>query len=320
MRTFGLLLAGIIWSLANQVASFAAEDFPNTTIVKVRAYQPNGNVTRGSAVLLGAERLATNCHVTAISQELEVVHNGRVWRAEVEAQDSIHDLCILRAPGIAGANANLSKSVTVGQKVFAAGFFGGKQLAVTAGRVVALHDYDGAKVIQVSSPFDLGASGGGLFDEAGLLIGVLTFKARVGGAFHFALPAEWVSNLNRPGREHSAVASLAFWQQPPEKQPFFLRAMSLELNRKWDALAALGEQWSKQNPMNPRAWIALETAFRHLQRLDDAMLARAQAQRLGFIQARQEHPDADAAPLTSVITEAACVGQSVPVGLSSSDQ
>ena len=64
--------------------------------------------------------------------------------------------------------------------------------------------------------------------------------------------------------------------------------MSLELNQQWDALAALGEHWTKKSPMNPHAWTTLETAFRHLKRMDDAMLVRGQAQRLGFMQARRE--------------------------------
>ena len=290
MRIFSFLLAGIVWSLANQAASFAGEDFPKTTVVEVLAYRAHGEVTSGSAVLLSAERLVTNCHVTAVANTLEIVHNGRNWPAKVEAQDRIHDLCILSAPGITGAKAHLAKSVTVGLKVFAAGFFDANRLAVTEGHIVALHDYNGAQVIQVSAPFDLGASGGGLFDEDGRLIGVLTFKARKGGNFHFAVPTEWISDLNRADRENCVIPTLAFWQQPPDKQPVFVRAASLEAAQMWDALAALAEQWTKESPMNSRAWIALETAFRHLQRMDDALLARGQAQRLDFIKASQKKP------------------------------
>jgi serine protease Do len=255
--------------------------------VQVRAYSAHGNATSGSAVLLDAERLVTNCHVTANSRDLEVVRDGRVWRAAIEARDPVHDLCILSVPGIAGAKADFSNGAVVGQKVFAAGFLDGKQLAVSSGHIVALHEYNGAKVIQVSTPFDTGASGGGLFDEQGRLIGILTFKARVGGAYHFALPAEWVTRLHPPGREYRTADSLAFWQQPPAKQPFFLRALSLELNQQWDALAALGETWTRQSPTNPHAWTALETALRNLRRMDDAKWARGEALRLAFNQAVQ---------------------------------
>jgi serine protease Do len=294
--TLGLLLAGFIGSLANPAESFAGEGFPNTTVVKVQAYYPHGRVTRGSAVLLGAERLVTNCHVIATSQDVSAVHNGRAWRAEIEAQDAGRDVCILRAPGIAGTEAHTSKNVMVGQSVFAIGFFGGNPLTVTEGRIVALHDYDGAKVIQVSAPFDTGASGGGLFDKQGQLIGILTFKARVGGSFHFALPAEWAHELARSGSEPNAVARPAFWQQPPEKQPFFLRAMTLEMNQKWDALVALGEHWTQKSPLNPHAWTALETAFRHLKRMDEAMSVRGEAQRLGHIPVHRELVKVDSAP------------------------
>jgi hypothetical protein len=315
MRISGLLLAGLFWSLAHQAASFAGDDFTKATVVKVRAYQPHGKVATGSAVLLGAERLVTNCHVTASSQDLEVVHHGRSWRAEVAVQNPLLDLCILNAPGIGGATAKAAKRVSAGQKVFAAGFSGNKQLVVTAGHIVALHDHDGGQVIQVSSPFDPGASGGGLFDEDGRLIGILTFKARIGGAYHFALPADWVNALNRPGTPQGAAETLAFWQQPTEKQPFFLRAMSLEVNQKWQALAALAENWARTSPMNPRAWMTLETALRHLQRLDDALKARGEAQRLRIIQARQEFTDA-APSISPVISDADYAGHFVSAALS----
>lgn len=280
MKIIGLLVGGFIWSLAGQAASISGDDLSRTTVAKVRAYHSNGTVTLGSAVLLGGERLLTNCHVTAAAQSVQIVHNGRSWRAEAEAHDSIHDLCMLRAAGIAGAAAVATASLTIGQKVFAAGFPGGNQFAVTTGRIVALHDYDGAKVIQVSSPFDHGASGGGLFDEDGRLIGILTFKARAGGEFHFALPIVWVKDLDRPEPARSAEETLAFWQQSYEKQPYFLRAVSLEAGQKWDALATLAQQWTMDYPLNPTAWTALETAFRHLQRPDDAHFAFGGAQLL----------------------------------------
>lgn len=288
MRVIGLLVGGVIWALANQAASFSGEDLSKGVVAKVRAYHPNGTVTLGSAVLLGGERLVTNCHVTAAAQSMQIIHNGSSHRAEVEAQDLDHDLCILRAPGITGTAADAATGLTVGQKVFAAGFPAGNQFAVTAGRIVALHDYDGAKVIQVSSPFDYGASGGGLFDEDGRLIGVLTFKARAGGEFHFALPIAWAMNLDRPEPERSAERTLAFWQQSYEKQPYFLRAASLEAGQKWDALAALGERWTKDSPMNPTAWTALGTAFRHLQRPDEALLAFGEAKLLELNQEPQQ--------------------------------
>jgi serine protease Do len=309
VKIIGLLIAGFIWPLASQAASFSGENLSGTTVAKVRAFQSNGTVTLGSAVLLGGERLVTNCHVTAAAQSVQIIHNGRSWQAEAEAGDSIHDLCILRAAGISGAAAVAAASLTVGQKVFAAGFPGGNQFWVTTGRIVALHDYDGAKIIQVSSPFDHGASGGGLFDEDGRLIGILTFKARAGGEFHFALPIAWAKNLDRQEPGHSAEGNLAFWQQAYEKQPYFLRAVSLEASQKWDALAALAEQWTKDSPMNTTAWTALGTAFRHLQRPDEARLAFREAKLLEPPQEPQQTRHEGS--LTYISTEVTAIGHSV---------
>jgi trypsin-like peptidase len=317
VKIIGLLVGGFIWALANQAAGSSGEDLSKGTVAKVRAYHPNGTVTLGSAVLLGGERLVTNCHVTATAQRMQIVHNGRNWRAEVEAQDSIHDLCILRAAGIAGPAVAAATSLTIGQKVFAAGFPGGSQFAVTAGRIVALHDYDGAKVIQVSSPFDYGASGGGLFDEDGRLIGVLTFKARVGGEFHFALPIAWAKKLDRQEPERSAEGTLAFWQQSYEKQPYFLRAASLEAGQKWGALAALGEQWTKDSPLNSTAWTALGTAFRHLQRPDEALLAFGEAKLLELTQEPQRTRHTRA--LTYINTKVTGIAHSDSVALPAFD-
>ncbi len=313
MRIFALFIGGLIWSLANQAASFSGEEFPKTTVARVQAYHANGTVTLGSAVLLGGERLVTNCHVTHAAKSIQIVHDGQNFGAEVASQDSNHDLCTLRARGIMGTPAVATTRITVGQTVFAAGFPGGNRFAVTAGRIIALHDYDGANVIQVSSPFDSGASGGGLFDEDGRLIGVITFKARSGGVFHFALPIAWAMALDRPEPERSAAPTLAFWRQPYEKQPYFLRAVSLEANQKWGALAALGEQWAKENPLNPSAWIVLGTAFQHLQRPDEANSAFGEAGRLARNQEPQQPRHANT--LTYVNTRVTSIGHPVAMAL-----
>ena len=79
---------------------------------------------------------------------------------------------------------------------------------------------------------DVGASGGGLFDEEGALVGFLAFKARSGARLHFALPADWAL----PGSMVSSLLGpvdvtkdrVAFWQQPRASQPAFLGHAMLE--------------------------------------------------------------------------------------------
>ena len=108
----------------------------------------------------------------------------------------------------------------------------GGDLAVCEGVIEGLYRFDGGEVIRTSSTFDAGASGGGLFDEEGALVGFLAFKARSGARLHFALPADWAL----PGSMVSSLLGpvdvtndrVAFWQQPRASQPAFLGHAMLE--------------------------------------------------------------------------------------------
>lgn len=84
----------------------------------------------------------------------------------------------------------------VGLDVAAAGYTHGAY-TVSTGRIIGQHtcECDGGKMIQTSAPFDRGASSGGLFDSAGRLIGILSFKSQNGGNFYFALPAGWLRQM-----------------------------------------------------------------------------------------------------------------------------
>jgi S1-C subfamily serine protease len=97
---------------------------------------------------------------------------------------------------------------------------------LSEGRVVALHSFAGGQVIQVSAPFRMGASGGGLFDDQGRLVGILTFYRLSGDdALFFAVPVDWVDDTAR--REFKAVAPLTgpepFWAGTEDVLPAFLK-------------------------------------------------------------------------------------------------
>ena len=78
----------------------------------------------------------------------------------------------------------------------------------------------------MSAPFDFGASGGGLFDRHGNLVGVLTFKMVGGDDYYFAVPTEWISRvLAEAARKDEATA---FWERSATALPPFLSKIALD--------------------------------------------------------------------------------------------
>jgi hypothetical protein len=199
--------------------------------------------------------------------------------------DAYRDLCLLDAPGFqAPATALADESeARVGMPVYAAGYTNG-EFAIRSGHIQGLHTCPCAtgRVIQTSAAFDRGASGGGLFDSRGRLLGILTFRSPVGGDYHFALPIDW---LLKPADEPSGPRRVdrTFWEQNGDDRVFFLTACALGAKRDWQPLSALAEKWAAYEPGNPEAWMALgrakvglgdsdaaATAFQSVLRLDDS--------------------------------------------------
>src|SRR5437016_165622 len=231
-------LAWLLWLAATAMASVSsgplqAHNFAES-LVKIRAIAADGSRSFGSGVVIAAELLATACHVTREAKVIEVEHGAQRWVATVESGSLTHDLCLISVPhlNLPAVAIRASEALQLGERVVAAGFPGGGDLAVRDGVVEGLYRYDGGNVIRTSATFDTGSSGGGLFDEEGVLVGVLAFKARSGAKLHFALPADWtlpgsmVASLLRPGAASGERS--AFWERPRTSQPAFLGHAMLE--------------------------------------------------------------------------------------------
>ena len=230
------------------------------SVVEIRVQSRNGTV-HGSAVARGSGKLVTNCHVALGAERINVLYQVRRSTARLSSQHVERDICILEAPGVEAAVADRGSPLVPGETVYAIGFPAGREITVSKGEVVALHSYDGGSVIQVSAPFDYGSSGGGLFDQEGRLVGILTFKARAGGVFHFAAPVAWVDGANAGSA--AALGLRPFWQRSGRDLPYFLRAASFEASANWNALAALALEWMRREPTDAGAPRAAAIAHQH---------------------------------------------------------
>jgi hypothetical protein len=231
------------------------------SVLRIEVIRAQGGYSIGSGVVVGAHEVVTNCHVTRDANRNHVAQAGVRLAVETHSGDVDHDLCVLRVPGIDTGAVRLGHAdeLRPGQRVIALGFTGGAGMQTSGGEVIALHRFDGGKVIQSSNWFNSGASGGGLFDEQSRLVGILTFRLRVGAAHYFAAPVEWLGRLLGDGVPSRAVApfaaqELAFWQRPLEAQPDFLKAAVLERNHDWPALETLSQRWSQEVPADAEPW------------------------------------------------------------------
>lgn len=269
-----LFLFTSLWVLLAGPALAWHQDW-HARVLRVEVTRADGTKELGSAVPLAGDRMVTNCHVLRNAARIEVQAGGLVRLAQTDLRDAYRDLCFLTLPGLNAPPMPMIElgETRVGLEVAAVGWPAG-EFAMSRGRVIGLHacECDGGRVIQTSAPFDRGASGGGLFDHGGRLVGILTFKAKAGGNFHFALPVGWLRHMAERKLE-SISGHQTFWEAPGKESGYFLTACDLGAKQNWRALQRLAEEWCEQEPNNPEAWMALGRALQGRDRADAAASA-----------------------------------------------
>lgn len=181
------------------------------SVVMVYAADPSRKIVgRGSGVFLDKDLLVTNCHVIARGTIIRVGHRRQHWTGRLMGYDVDTDLCVIAAQGldVAPAPAGDTKTLQVGQRVYALGTPEGFELTFSEGLISGLRDAGERQYIQTTAPISEGSSGGGLFDNHGRLIGITSFVFSAGQNLNFAAPADWAFDLakkvSRAGNEAPA--------------------------------------------------------------------------------------------------------------------
>jgi len=168
--------------------------------------------------------------------------------------------------------------------VAAIGFTGGMGRSLHFGRIRGLHLLDGGRIIESDAAFSSGASGGGLFDRHGALVGLLTFRSRQADAGFFALPSAWISARVPQDDQWTDVGPLydasAFWQRDTVTQPYFMRAETLHAQHRFTELIELTAAWAKAEPDDAEPFRVRGSAFQALDRGEAAVQAFEDALRL----------------------------------------
>jgi S1-C subfamily serine protease len=149
--------------------------------------------SQGSAVAVSSKEAITNCHVVAGAKSITLANAAAKHSAEVISADPAKDRCYLRVldgelepvPGFRDY-----ATLTVGEAVFTIGSPKGLVNTLSDGLLSGLRkSEDDAEYIQISAPVSEGSSGGGVFDDRGNLIGVITFTIRDSQNLNFAIAA-----------------------------------------------------------------------------------------------------------------------------------
>tara|TARA_B110000037_G_scaffold164935_1_gene186539 strand:+ start:12 stop:548 length:537 start_codon:yes stop_codon:yes gene_type:complete len=100
----------------------------------------------------------------------------------------------------------------------------------------------------------MGASGSGLFDMEGNLVGINTFKTTGYGAY-FAMPAEWIHRLKTlPAEKEFPINGKALWEEAEETKPYFLKIAIPKIKEDWKTLKYITNEWTKEEKNNTEAW------------------------------------------------------------------
>jgi S1-C subfamily serine protease len=156
---------------------------------------------QGSGFIIDHDgHILTNYHVIADARQVEVtLHNRKKYRATVVGTDRSHDLAIIqiKVPDLVPMALGESKSLQVGQKVYAIGNPFGLSGTLTSGIVSSIRSVqepDGITIdeaIQTDAAINPGNSGGPLLNSRGEVIGINTMIASNSGqnaGIGFAIP------------------------------------------------------------------------------------------------------------------------------------
>ncbi len=280
--SFSLLLVIAVWfpaTVTGQALDRAHFIGLAAGVVKVEARNNSGSYSLGTAVAIAPGRVVTNCHVTRDARLITLVKGSSRWPAVAQSADLEHDLCVLEAPKLEATPVRMgsARDLRIGQRVGAMGFTGGVGMAFRDGMVGALHRLDGSMVIQSTTAFTSGASGGALFDQEGRLVGILTFRLPGPHGHYFSAPVDWIAARVGAVEGFTGIAPLAatrsFWQRSPPDLPYFMRAALLEADGQWPELLNLADAWAVAEDDSPEPWLARGKACLRLDRREAAVEA-----------------------------------------------
>jgi serine protease Do len=245
-----------------------------------------GGVTgSGSGIVIKKNHVATNCHIFADSDGVNVVKFFQTYTPIAVYADWGKDLCILKFDNLPLEPVNLraSKDLTYEEKVFSLTFPNDNPMPLPSyGKIKALYPFQKSNIIRSSAGFTVGSSGGALFDLDYNLVGITTFKSPGRREnYYYCLPADWIKELIKTKERTDLKSNAApFWSLPENEKPFFMRVVLPMQNEDWPLMLKIAKLWTQADGENADAWYYLGFAQRKMSNLDFSKLFLEQAIKL----------------------------------------
>ena len=165
-------------------------------------------LARGSAVTVAPRVMVTERSAIGDSDRLQVYLAGKRLDASLRLCDA-HGLCLLDVPRLAAEPVEFGESdeLRVGDQVLlaAASDHADAAASLSQGIVTGRRSQGAAIVLEHTAPASGAASGGGVFDASGRLLGVDRVDSN--GGRQTVLPAAWIREMGVFGNGVSAVST-----------------------------------------------------------------------------------------------------------------
>jgi len=259
----GLLLGLISTSVMAEPADELMQAL-NSRVLRVQVGLKNGQYGLGSGVVVAENQVVTNCHVVANASSISVMSGGAAYHAVGVKPDWEHDVCMLQMEDLPLTPVAMksSRELKYEQPVFTIGYPSFVAAPVsTSGVVKGLFTMDDSVIVRATSTFRQGASGGGLFDDSGALVGLITLKSPGKDAYYYYMSVDWIQALiSKPAGPIVVKSELPFWGKPAAEWPYFMKVVFPYLHKDWQGLKVIAEQWTAKEPQNTEAWFYLAAA------------------------------------------------------------
>ncbi|WIL21173.1 tetratricopeptide repeat-containing S1 family peptidase [Geothrix sp.] len=228
------------------------------SVVLVQGRLGGSRVQQGSGVVIAPFLVATNAHVVERTQGLTVRQGQSTWAVSEVRLDRSRDLCLLTVPGLTLPPADPAPfPVEPGQKVLAVGYPGGQGPVVSRGRLRGIWHHGEGHLLQSDAMTLPGSSGGGLFDEAGRLLGLTTLTFTPSPRLNFSVPLDRLEALML---QPEAVLENRIEEGRRKRSDDWLEGLC-EDPRNWPAWEVAARQWVQDLPRDENAWLALGLAL-----------------------------------------------------------